>query len=56
MPAISVPNSAMVPVVAINDTVPLPPSLTTPGMVILSAFSAIAAALIVPATVSKPVS
>src|SRR6185437_10275517 len=56
VPAITVPISLIVPVLAISDTVPAPPSVTVPDMPILSAVNATAFALSPPGTLRSPVS
>ena len=52
VPAITVPVSPIVPAVAVRLTVPAPPSVTVPGMVMLAPFNATAAALTVPEIVN----
>ena len=56
VPAISVPDSLIVPVVAISDTVPAPPSVIVPGTAMLPDFKLTVGALSVLPMVSSPVS
>ena len=56
VPAIRLPVSPIEPVVAIRPTVPPPPSVTTPGMLMLPAVRPMALAVTVPPIVRLPLS